>query len=231
MMFCHTPHCNLNANMCFMSLKPLKTQSTLPIFYISYPLLSLFIMASSSAIWVSAEEFVLIQYLYDHISEAGDNGSFKKPTFEAAAIDIAPFHMRGAVKTAKMCQNKYTTFRKVYRVVIAIKEVSGWTWSDETGASITAETASTWDDYIARHPEAKPFRNRGWPYLHQFEALMPSATVGLNVFHPMASTPTPTPPPTTPTTLSEPPAASAVVDVDDAGGLEDDWEIIPVLHH
>ncbi|KAF8988057.1 hypothetical protein BDQ17DRAFT_1257991 [Cyathus striatus] len=130
-------------------------------------------MPITPTVWVSSEESAFIQYLLDHIAEAGDNGSFKKQTFEAAATHIAQFHQCDAVKTAKMCQNKYGTMHKLYRVVSAIREVSGWTWSDNTGASITEETASTWDDYVAHHPEAKPFHNQGWPHLHHFELLMP----------------------------------------------------------
>jgi hypothetical protein len=58
--------------------------------------------------WVLPEETSFIQYLVDNFSEAGDGGNFKMPTFEAAAMHIAPLHQRGAAKTGKMCQTKYT---------------------------------------------------------------------------------------------------------------------------
>ncbi|KAF8987875.1 hypothetical protein BDQ17DRAFT_1198366, partial [Cyathus striatus] len=134
------------------------------------------------AVWVSTEETALLWYLLDHLSEVGDNGSFMKSTFEAAATHIARFYHHGAVKMARMCQNKCAAMCKLYCVVTTIKDVSGWTWSDDTGASITEETASTWDDYVAHHPEAKPFCNQGWPHLHQFEPLMPFPGIGLNIF-------------------------------------------------
>lgn len=74
-----------------------------------FPLSHIYMASSSTtAYWVSGEEVALINFLYDHIAEAGDNGSFKKTTFVSAAAHIAPFWQRGARKTAKMCQNKYS---------------------------------------------------------------------------------------------------------------------------
>lgn len=65
--------------------------------------------------------------------------------------------------------------------------VLGWVWDDETGASITVNSASSWEDYVKKHPEAKPFWNKGWPHFHKVAALMPLTATGSNVFHPSAS--------------------------------------------
>ena len=78
-------------------------------------------------------------------------------------------------------------FWKLYRVIHAIQAVSGWVWSDDTGASITPHSASSWDDYVKSHPEAKPFRNKGWRFFTKVSLIMPSTTVGANVFHPTAT--------------------------------------------
>ncbi|TFK26848.1 hypothetical protein FA15DRAFT_553992, partial [Coprinopsis marcescibilis] len=110
--------------------------------------------------------------LLEHRSEAGDGGNFKKPTFEAAASSIAHLHLRGAIKIFKICQNKYLALWKTYHVVCAIQQVSGWTWSDDTGASITSDIADSWDNYVRHHPEAKPFCNKGWVHFHKVSELM-----------------------------------------------------------
>ena len=83
----------------------------------------------------------------------------------------------------------YSTFqfRKLYRIVRTIQSISGWVWDDETGASITPHTASSWDDYVKSHPEAKPFRNKGWRHFSKVSLLMPTTAVGAHVFHPTAS--------------------------------------------
>ena len=78
----------------------------------------------------------------------------------------------------------FLQFKRIYRVIQAIKEVSGWHWDDETGASITVDTASSWDDYIKKHPAAKPFRNRGWVHLQRMTDIMPLTVSGSHVFHP-----------------------------------------------
>ena len=72
-------------------------------------------------------------------------------------------------------------------MIRAIQAVSGWVWSDDTGASITLHSASSWDDYVKSHPEAKPFRNKGWQFFNKVSLIMPSTTVGANVFHPTAT--------------------------------------------
>ncbi|TFK22797.1 hypothetical protein FA15DRAFT_671125 [Coprinopsis marcescibilis] len=136
------------------------------------------------ASWTSAEETALLEFLVDHKSEAGDNGMFKLATFEKAAASIADLLTKGTVKTAKVCQNKYSAFRTTHRMIKLIKSKSGWTWSDETGASITPDTASSWDDSVAHNEGAKPFRNKGWSHLDLMEQLSPSPATGAGVFHP-----------------------------------------------
>jgi len=137
------------------------------------------------AIWTPREEAALVDFLVENKAEAGDGGNFKNVTFQRAALSIAPLHERGALKTVKSCQNKYAAvsllisflsyldyriaeqkikFRKVYCIICAIQLVSGWAWDDGTGASITVDSASSWEDYVKKHPEAKPFWNKGWPH-------------------------------------------------------------------
>ncbi|KAF9008240.1 hypothetical protein BDQ17DRAFT_1237004 [Cyathus striatus] len=69
--------------------------------------------------------------------------------------------MCGGPKTAKSCSNKWGYLFVIYRVICQIQAVSGWTWSDETGASITEDLVSSWDDFFLAHPKAKPFKHSG----------------------------------------------------------------------
>jgi len=129
-----------------------------------------------------------VAFLHDNRAEAGDGGSFKKSTFQRAAQYIASFRGNGQAKDVKSCQNKWTAvclfsfcrhlliqfqlfkLRKIYCVIQAIKEVSGWHWA--------------WDDYVRKHPAAKPFQNKGWVHLHKVADIMPSTISGSNVYHP-----------------------------------------------
>ncbi|KJA25659.1 hypothetical protein HYPSUDRAFT_134332 [Hypholoma sublateritium FD-334 SS-4] len=140
-----------------------------------------------TAIWTLAEEATLLDFLVENKAEAGDGGNFKQVMFQQAIESIKPLFKCRASKTMKSCQNKWAMFRKIYRVICAIKTVSGWVWDDETGASINPNMASSWDDYVNKHPEAKPFHNKGWVHLAQVLHLMPSTAIGANVYHPTAS--------------------------------------------
>jgi hypothetical protein len=76
--------------------------------------------------------------------------------------------------------------KKLFAVIKAIQAISGWTWSDETGASIDYTTADSWDAYVMKHKDAKQFRNTGWIHLAKVSRLMPSSAPprGANVFRP-----------------------------------------------
>jgi len=75
-------------------------------------------------------------------------------------------------------------FWKLYQVVCTIQAVSRWVWRDDTGASIMLHLASSWDDYVKIHPEAKPFYNKGWCHFTKVSLIMPSTAVGANIFYP-----------------------------------------------
>jgi hypothetical protein len=153
-----------------------------------------------TATWTPAEETALVDFLVDNRADAGDGGNFKKATFQKASNHLAPLLGSGAAKGVKSCQNKWAAFRRLYKVIRAIQEVSGWHWDDQTGASITSATSSSWDDYVKKHPAAKPFRNKGWVHLHKLALIMPSSTPGSNVYHAaiaQLAAPSTSPPPTT----------------------------------
>jgi len=138
----------------------------------------------SGVVWTHAEETAFIQFLVDHKSEGGDGGSFKGPTYQKALEHMRPLRERGPPKDVKSLQNKWTSFKKTYRVILAIKEVSGWVWDNEKGANINVHSASSWDDYVKKHVAAKPFRNKGWPHFENVARIMPSTASGANVFIP-----------------------------------------------
>lgn len=76
----------------------------------------------------------------------------------------------------------FLKLRRTFRVVQAIKNVSGWTWSDETGASITPELEDSWASYVRLNKDAKPFKHKGWRHFHRMENIMPGTIRGAYVF-------------------------------------------------
>lgn len=64
----------------------------------------------------------------------------------------------------------------------AVKNNSGWSWSDEHGADIDAESEGTWNAYVQLNPQAAPFRNAGWVYWDAVDRLMPQKDRGAHVY-------------------------------------------------
>ncbi|KAJ7488662.1 hypothetical protein B0H11DRAFT_2405656 [Mycena galericulata] len=116
-----------------------------------------------SAIWTTPETKKLVDFLVDQVSRAGDGGNFPTAVWNEASALLAPMLKDGGPKTAKVCRNKYTQLRGVFKIAREIKKVSGWHWDDNTGTSVTADTKSSWDDYVRVHPNAKPFVIKGGP--------------------------------------------------------------------
>ncbi|KAF5341817.1 hypothetical protein D9611_001842 [Ephemerocybe angulata] len=170
--------------------------------------------------WNAEEEAAFCDFLVEHKAEAGDNGTFKKTTYEKAARAISHLRTKGGAKDASSCMNKWNSMRKTYRVVTALMGVSGFAWDDTTGASVGPESAMVWDDYVAKHPAAKPFRNKGWVHRAKVALLMPSSTSTTNVFHPLASQ---SPPDTAQVDFDTPsPSPSPENDAADAADAADD---------
>jgi len=65
-----------------------------------------------------------------------------------------------------------------------IEEHTGWSWSDETGASITPDMEPAWADFLKGLKDAKPFKNHGWVHRAIMVLIMPVAVRGTHVFRP-----------------------------------------------
>ncbi|KAF7349971.1 hypothetical protein MVEN_01298300 [Mycena venus] len=119
---------------------------------------------SGDAAWLVADEKRFIEYLIEHVAEAGDNKNFKASTFRGAADHLELTRTRGGPKTAKSCEQKYRTLRKLWGLVDIIMGVSGWSWSEKDGVKVTPAMQSSWDDWVRVNTDAKRFRNKGWPF-------------------------------------------------------------------
>lgn len=64
--------------------------------------------------WSQKDEEILIAFLLEHKASAGDGGSFKKPTWTAAAAHMAQFHTKGGPKTWESCKGKWDRVRQFF---------------------------------------------------------------------------------------------------------------------
>jgi hypothetical protein len=61
------------------------------------------------AVWNFKEEKLLIEFLTEHITEAGDGFHFKKTMFQAASNLLEPRHSEGRAKNWSSCKTKWQT--------------------------------------------------------------------------------------------------------------------------
>jgi hypothetical protein len=87
---------------------------TLIILCAQYAALLMAASIESKAKWNEKETDALLDYLFAHKSEMTDGGTFRKTTFNAAALHIAEFFTDGAVKTGSMCKTKWQSVCSIY---------------------------------------------------------------------------------------------------------------------
>ncbi|KAJ3533577.1 hypothetical protein NMY22_g7274 [Coprinellus aureogranulatus] len=140
--------------------------------------------ATGNASWTFADIVLLIAELLKRKAQAGDGGSFKKPTWTEVAVVLEAARTVGGPKDWKSCKNKWNTLRTIFRHVEAAMDHSGWVWVHGKGANITGDQKHAWEVFLKTHKEAAPFRNKDWEHYDAMAEIMPSATLGKHVFAP-----------------------------------------------
>ncbi|KAG2340042.1 hypothetical protein BDR05DRAFT_890582 [Suillus weaverae] len=100
--------------------------------------------------WDFKEEKAFIAFLVTYKSEARDIMSFKNTVFTDAAAHINNMFpsQKGAPKSQSFCRSKWATLKRSYNAVKNIKTLSGFSWSDKNGISLTPETSGAWESHI-----------------------------------------------------------------------------------
>ncbi|KIK05205.1 hypothetical protein K443DRAFT_55748, partial [Laccaria amethystina LaAM-08-1] len=137
-----------------------------------------------NANWTPADKTAFFEFLHEHKAlevdaAAGNGNNFKVTTYEAAAAVLEAKRTKGGPKTAKSCSNKWNSVCDLgitpdfFCAIQAIKNDSGWTWSDECRADITPELEDEWATFFVANKHAKPFKNCGWIHLEKMVDIMP----------------------------------------------------------
>ncbi|KAJ7737142.1 hypothetical protein DFH07DRAFT_699384, partial [Mycena maculata] len=95
--------------------------------------------------WTNLDHITCLEFLIEHKAEAGDGRNFKIKTFYEVAIVVNAVRSKGGPKTANACQTKYAALKKLYQLVLEIKNVSGWSWDEHRGVNVSPATQGTWD--------------------------------------------------------------------------------------
>ncbi|KAF7343133.1 Myb-like domain-containing protein [Mycena venus] len=149
----------------------------------SGPIMTIDASKKEKAAWTHEDVVKFLDYLISQVATAGDGIHFQTKTYTAAARLLNESRVHGAAKTAKGCLNKFNGLRKTHQVIDhLVNHASGFTYSEKNGADIDDTSEAAWASYLISHPDAKPFRNKGWPYFDKMEQLVPSQAKGTHVF-------------------------------------------------
>jgi len=66
--------------------------------------------------WTADDDRAFVAYLLKHKAEAGDGANFKQTTLTAAAAEMENHRTKGAPKTWKSCQTKWTRVRNLVKI-------------------------------------------------------------------------------------------------------------------
>ncbi|KAG1801830.1 hypothetical protein EV424DRAFT_1585945 [Suillus variegatus] len=127
--------------------------------------------------WTLDDETHLIQYIATHRAKGGNGMNFDKTFWTSASNETSKHTTQGAPKTIDACQLKWVRLRSTFGVVDSIATYSGWEYSLEHGANITAESEMVWTDYMGSSKApitARKFKNKGWPHYEAMKELLPS---------------------------------------------------------
>ncbi|EPT05424.1 hypothetical protein FOMPIDRAFT_1044759 [Fomitopsis schrenkii] len=127
---------------------------------------------SPKAVWSPTDIDKLLEILKEEKASAGNGGNFKKATFRKAAEELEKIREKGGPKTGTVCESKWQKLRQTYHVVAALSAQSGFHWDDEHGADINEDSEAVWQAYILAHPDAAPFRNKGWEYFEKMKSIL-----------------------------------------------------------
>ncbi|KAJ7675171.1 hypothetical protein B0H14DRAFT_2656617 [Mycena olivaceomarginata] len=131
---------------------------------------------TGAAIWCVPDETGLIEFLTEHLTEAGDNKNFTPKTF-CAATDHLEKTCTEASQAPGPCQSHHGYFRLEM--------------APQQGADIDITTKDTWDNWVAKNPDGKRFRNKGWVHYNSLLPLMPEKAKGSHAFRGTTASMTP----------------------------------------
>ncbi|KAG1719998.1 hypothetical protein EDD22DRAFT_962965 [Suillus occidentalis] len=111
--------------------------------------------------WNDGETVALVDYLYDHRSEAEGAGNFKQQ------------------------------LKNTFHAIEKYRNQTGVHWDNESGAGIDGPVAAAiWTLYIKSNNLMRPFCNKGWEHYEKMQTIFPlGGTRGRHVFHPGGAAP------------------------------------------
>ncbi|KAF7348856.1 hypothetical protein MVEN_01405700 [Mycena venus] len=148
--------------------------------------------AIENADWLTDPEDkpVLVDFFHSIKSRIGEGGNWDKTALNDAATYMASrgAPKKGGPKTAQSIKSQWGTLKLIAEALMLVKQkqypgMSGWTYDDTTGFSVTETNRAEWKELVKVHKIFKPFATQGWALYYTMH-ILPCRAKGLNVFNP-----------------------------------------------
>ncbi|KAF9510896.1 hypothetical protein BS47DRAFT_37351 [Hydnum rufescens UP504] len=110
-------------------------------------------------------QILLLEQAEGNQSETG----WKSGVYAHVAVALNKILSKGGSKNTESIRNQYSKMKGIYKIVAALREVSGFTWDNEVGCKGVDD--EIWEKYVKAHPEAAPFCSNGWPWFDDMHTL------------------------------------------------------------
>ncbi|OJA08052.1 hypothetical protein AZE42_10116 [Rhizopogon vesiculosus] len=100
--------------------------------------------------WTLDNETHLIRFITTSQARGGDGMNFSKTFWTSVSTEMAKHTTQGAPKTPEACQQKWTRLCTTFSIADSVATNSGWEYSLENGANITAASEMVWTDWISK---------------------------------------------------------------------------------
>ncbi|KAF7965578.1 hypothetical protein HWV62_42846 [Athelia sp. TMB] len=139
---------------------------------------------STKAVWRSSDSALLVETLVKerNAGHQADSG-FKPLVWASCALALRGSEILsgGAIKSKSSCRDHFKKLKKDFGIVKAIREQSGFGWDD--GLKITTATEDVWETYLKAHPNATPYKTKGFPLYDELQLIVDGVVAtGSNVF-------------------------------------------------
>ncbi|KAJ7719817.1 hypothetical protein B0H16DRAFT_1605662 [Mycena metata] len=132
----------------------------------------------------------LVAYFKTIKDKIGQGGSWDQTSLESAAMHMAERGppLKGAPKTAGSIKGVWAGMKKIHDTLVLVLAkhypgASGWTYNQEKGFSVTADSHAEWNTFIKQHGVFRPFATQGWDIFDNVKDILPTRARGVHVFN------------------------------------------------
>ncbi|KAF4617343.1 hypothetical protein D9613_006439 [Agrocybe pediades] len=147
-------------------------------------------------VWTAQDDAAMVEVLKEQKNLGNQSGAGWKSQVwtmvETALLKVS--QGKGSSKTAAKCSDHWSSLKKQFLAVHALRNASGFGWDE--GSNMVTASDSVWDTYLKAHPASKKWKCTSFPLYDDMHFLVNGiVATGDSAFHPGQSVPPSSPAP------------------------------------